>query len=720
MGQSDVWLDGSYLGSTNGYFVPHQFEVTELLAAGGDHSPSIEVSCPRPSSASKRVLTGSIQSGPLAPAGQPGGIWRPVTIATTGPVAIQHSRLICTKATEKSAVLSVRLVLDTAVPGDVRVDTSITGPDGESAGGGSETHTLAKGENRLEWTVTVDNPQLWWPAGFGEQPLYEVGVSVRDVDDPAKISDRTDWRTGLRRIRVDRMQWWVNGQRFFAKGVTLGPQSPFLATVDAEACRADLQGAKSAGLNLVRVFGHVAPPELYDAADQLGLLIWQDLPLVGEYSTGARKPAKRLARTLVDLLGHHPSVALWCAHAEPNGPPLPEPASASQPMPPVGRRLGRHLLPSWNRSVLDPQLRRELHAADNSRTALTHSGGLPGVTEIGSADPHLWLGWHVGLAEDLAGVMKKWPRLGTFLSGFGSQSQRIDDWPPAAPTFNNAQAGPFEHYLPRRAYADGESWSVASQAYQADLLRVHIETVRRLKYRPSGGFCLTALADAEPDGGFGILHFDRSPKLAHTVVHDACRPVIVVADLPPQVVAWPPTRPRYSCGERFAKRRHRRPSDGDGVGWRVVPHLDLDRRPRRRRVHVYRRPVTHDSRGDGRPHHRHRTGRLVGRSYQSLPDRHHPGRRGRCGKSAHTYADSTQNWSCGVAGATVSSWTVSGGPPGPSCCVAFGPVTNERCQLHRSTRWPHPQRVPRTLFGQNQSPGRFRSISIRQASARSG
>ena len=54
--------------------------------------------------------------------------------------------------------------------------------------------------------------------------------------------------------------------------------------------------------------------------------------------------------------------------------------------------------------------------------------------------------------------------------------------------------------------------------------------MRRLKYRPAGGFCLTSLFDAEPSGGFGILDHERRPKPAYSAVVDACRPVIVVAD----------------------------------------------------------------------------------------------------------------------------------------------------------------------------------------------
>lgn len=536
MDQSDVWLDGTYLGSTQGYFVSHSFETTSLLAQGGSHSLSVEVACPNPTETGNRVLTGSLQSGPLAPSGNPGGIWRPVSISTTGPVAIRHSRLVCSETSDDQAELTVRLVLDVAEPGLIRVNTSVTGPNGVSAGGGSTDHQVATGENRLEWKVEVLEPELWWPSGLGQQPQYEVGVSVLTGEALSRVSDRRHWRTGLRSVRVDRMNWWVNGQKLFAKGIVLGPQSPVLARIGAPECRRDLEAVCSAGLNLVRVYGHVAPPELYAEADRLGLLIWQDMPLIGEYSISTRKPAKRLARSMVDVLGHHPSIALWCAHSEPNGPPLPEPTTSRDSMPSVSRRIGRHLLPSWSRSLLDPQLRRELHAADKSRTALTHSGKVPGVIDVGSSDPHLWLGWHVGLSEDLASVLERWPRLGEFLSGFGCQSVPIHDWPINAPTFSNAQAGPFERYLPRRAYADGVAWARATQAYQADLLRNQIETVRRLKYRPSGGFCLTSLADAEPDGGFGILDFRRGGKAAFSSVLDACRPVVVIADRPPQLV----------------------------------------------------------------------------------------------------------------------------------------------------------------------------------------
>ena len=87
---------------------------------------------------------------------------------------------------------------------------------------------------------------------------------------------------------------------------------------------------------------------------------------------------------------------------------------------------------------------------------------------------------------------------------------------------------------PAGRYETFAAWQDATQRYQARLLRHHIETLRRLKYRPTGGFCLFSLADAAPAVTWSILGHDRTAKLAYHVVSDACRPVIVVADrLPP-------------------------------------------------------------------------------------------------------------------------------------------------------------------------------------------
>lgn len=541
LSEAEVWLDGHHLGDIGLYFAPHRFEITEQLTdAGplpdGEHLLALAVSCgdgEGGADKAQRSLIGSFQAGSLAPPGNPGGVWGGVAVDTTGPVAITRSRLLCTAADRSEATLQFHIALDAADAGPVRIDTSIAGPNGRTAGGATE-HDLASGDNLLEWTVSIPDPLLWWPASMGDQPRYDVTVAVRA--DGATVSDRRHWRTGLRTVEVDDLQWKVNGQRLFVKGVAIGPHGRFPGSVAGSQYRKDIGAVAEAALDLVRVHGHIARPELYDEADERGILIWQDLPLVGAYAAGTRARIGASASAAVDLLGHHPSVSVWCGHDEPNGPPVPAPDPEHDSVTLRARRLGRHLLPSWNRSVLDPGIRRSLRSADPSRAVITRSGNLPNPADFTGSDAHLWLGWHGGHADDLARLVRRWPRLGTFIGTIGTQSVVVREWPASAPDWPTAQRGSFTRYVPRAAYSDGESWAHATQAYQAAVVRIQVETARRLKYRPTGGFCVVSLFDAEASGGFGLLTVGREPKPAFDALVDACRPVVVIGDLPPTVV----------------------------------------------------------------------------------------------------------------------------------------------------------------------------------------
>lgn len=538
LSSAEVWLDGRYIGDTGPYFSPHRFDVTEALRRDDQHLLAVEVACPttdddRPSSS----LTGSLQSGYLAPAGNPGGIWRPVRVDRTGPIAIRHGRLLCTAAEPERAELLVRLVLDSDAGTDVRIDTSVVGPDG-GAGGGSETHTLASGENRIEWTVPIDGPRLWWPYALGEQPLYDVSVVVRTTD--GSVSDRIGWRTGLRRITVDDFVWRINGSRLFLKGIAAGPTGRFMNAVRAAELIHDVRAACDAGFDLIRLSGHVGRSELYEEADRLGVLIWQDLPLVGRYSSKVRSASRTMIRAAVDHLGHHPSVGLWCGRSSTGpgglsiGAPDDDISTVLKRALVGGLNAGRSLAPGWNRSVFDRVVARELGNADSTRPIVARSGGPPGPADPAGTDVQLWLGWSTGTADQLPRLLRRWPRLATFAGGIGTQSA-VDGADPA-PDWPRAGHGSFTRYLPRSAYSDGRAWAAATRAYQGDVLRNHIETLRKLKYRPAGGFILSALADVDPAGGFGILRLDRTPKPAHPVVVDACRPVIVVAEPPPPLL----------------------------------------------------------------------------------------------------------------------------------------------------------------------------------------
>ncbi|CAN5284020.1 glycoside hydrolase family 2 TIM barrel-domain containing protein [soil metagenome] len=549
--QGDVWLDGGYVGDTEGYFFPHTFEITESLAARTEHTLGVEVTCsPQPDRTAKRNITGVFQHGDalgLDPDWNPGGIWRTVTIERTGPVRIRHVRVLCREANETRATVTFRAVLDAAEAGEVTLRSTVG--DTELI----DVRRLAAGENQVEWQVRVDDPDLWWPHALGDQPLHAVVVEVtpnppgeeRPAAD-APVSHRITRRIGLRQVQLRAWVLSVNGERLFAKGANLGPTRMALAEASAHDVAGDVALAKEANLDLLRIHAHIGRSERYDAADEAGRLIWQDFPLHRGYARTIRKQAQRQAREAVDLLGHHPSVAIWCGHNEPIALDT-EPGTASEATSRTGRVLAAQELPTWNKTILDRSVKRSLERADGSRPVIAHSGVLPHPPMLDGTDSHLWFGWHHGDERDLPGFARLVPRRVRFVTEFGAQAVPDTDGfcePERWPDLDWERLGhthglnkaTFDERVPPLDHPTFATWRQATQAYQADLIRHHVETLRRLKYRPTGGFAQFCLADAHPAVTASVLDHRRVAKAGFAALREACRPVIPVADrLPAEV-----------------------------------------------------------------------------------------------------------------------------------------------------------------------------------------
>ena len=128
-------------------------------------------------------------------------------------------------------------------------------------------------------TLVIEDPQLWWPNGLGDQPLYDVEVSMRIGE---KECDVWKKRIGLRTLTVKREKdaWGesfaheVNGVCFFAMGadyILLGRRS-------RERTQRLLEDCRLANFNSIRVWGGGFYPDdwFYDLCDELGLVVWQD------------------------------------------------------------------------------------------------------------------------------------------------------------------------------------------------------------------------------------------------------------------------------------------------------------------------------------------------------------------------------------------------------------------------------------------------------------
>jgi beta-mannosidase len=525
----DVWLDGAYVGATEGYFFPHTFDVTQAMRERREHLLAVEVTCAPPADRkAKRNITGVFEHWDcFDPDWNPGGIWRPVRVDDTGPVRISRLRTLCREATDVRAVVGFTAELDATDATTVTLRTTIGGTDHEVE------HPLATGANKVDWTVTVEQPALWWPHALGAQAL--CGVAVEVIDEQGRTSDRRAFRTGLRQVQMKRWVLSVNGERLFVKGSNQGPTRMALADATPAELATDVRLAKEAGLDLLRVHGHVTRGELYDAADEAGMLLWQDMPLQWGYARGIRKQAARQARQAVDLLGHHPSIAVWCGHNEPL---TLDPERGIR----VGRLVASMELPTWNKTVLDHSVSRALETADPTRPVIPHSGVWPSLGS-GGTDAHLYFGWYHGHERDLPRFLAAWPRFARFVSEFGAQAVPMSDefmeperWPELdwdrLRHTHSLQKPIFDRVVPPADHATLDAWRQATQQYQATVIKHHVETLRRVKYRPTGGFCHFCFADGHPAVTWSVLDHRRMPKAGHRALQEACAPVIVVADRP--------------------------------------------------------------------------------------------------------------------------------------------------------------------------------------------
>ena len=176
--------------------------------------------------------------------------------------------------------------------------------------------------------LPVIAPQLWWPNGLGEQPLYNV--EVRLLDAQGATLDRWQKRTGLRTVELDRhedewgesFQFRVNGVPFFAKGANWIPADNFVTRLSEAHYRQLLEDAAAANMNMLRVWGGGIYEQdcFYDLCDELGICIWQDFMFAcATYPTfddGFMATVEQEAIDNIRRLRHHACLALWCGNNE--------------------------------------------------------------------------------------------------------------------------------------------------------------------------------------------------------------------------------------------------------------------------------------------------------------------------------------------------------------------------------------------------------------------
>ncbi|MDR2403081.1 MAG: glycoside hydrolase family 2 protein [Spirochaetaceae bacterium] len=175
--------------------------------------------------------------------------------------------------------------------------------------------------------ISIEKPELWWPNGFGEHPLYAVKVAL--LRKGGVELDRWEKKIGLRTMTIRRQKdkWGesfaheVNGVPIFAMGADYIPEDNILSRVTEQRTRKLLEQCVAANFNAVRVWGGGYYPNdfFFDICDELGLIVWQDFMFACAVYNLTPEFEKNIRAELVDnikRIRHHPCLGLWCGNNE--------------------------------------------------------------------------------------------------------------------------------------------------------------------------------------------------------------------------------------------------------------------------------------------------------------------------------------------------------------------------------------------------------------------
>jgi len=257
------------------------------------------------------------------------GIWRPVRLEAWNKLRIADFAIHQRDVSREVAHLDAEVEVEAATPGPARitVDYHLAGaPIKIPSPFVTTLANLHAGRNLIDLRIEIQNPSLWYPAGYGDQPLYEFKAQLGP---PGQWSETRTTKAGLRSIVLDRHpdQWGrsfqlvVNGIPVFAKGADVIPFDSFPNRVTTANYRRILESARDANMNTIRHWGggYYETDEFYQICDELGIMVWQDFQFGNDWQPGTyafKLNIEAEADDQVRRLRNHPSIVVWCGNNE--------------------------------------------------------------------------------------------------------------------------------------------------------------------------------------------------------------------------------------------------------------------------------------------------------------------------------------------------------------------------------------------------------------------
>ena len=551
---ADVVINGNNVGHAEDMFIQYRWDVKQWLHAGTNElkihfaSPVNYVT----EKNSAKTLLGVSQAipggpylrkapcqwgwdwGPMLP---PIGIWKDIRLEGYSQARIQevHWKQIHgdngvtiladveIATLKKKIACELRLRITTPQGGEIATESVIIAAHGQIS-------------------VLLQDAQLWWPNGYGEQPLYEANLELLA---DGNVLDSQSVKLGLRTLEVRRQpdEWGesftfvVNGVPIFAKGSNWIPAESFPTRLTHKSMNHLIRSAAESHQNMLRVWGGGFYEDnlFYDLCDQYGILVWQDMifscsiyPHDDEQFNASVK--EEITQNVIRLR-HRASLALWCGNNEMEmgwefwG--WMQRASEHQD---AYDRFFHKTLPGWI-AELDPS-RLYWPSSPSSNTPFKNSNG----QAVG--DAHYWDVWHG--RKPFTAYRNQYPR---FMSEFGFQSlPPLDtvktyadkkDWNMTSYIMEHHQRSGSGNGLmiaqmtdTFRMPKDFQSLVYLSMVLQAEGIRYGVEHWRRNKNRVSGTL-YWQLNDCWPVASWSSLDYFGRWKALHYAARRFYAPVLL-------------------------------------------------------------------------------------------------------------------------------------------------------------------------------------------------
>lgn len=412
---AEVFVNGRRVGTHIGGYTAFSFDVSDAVRFGAQDENTLVVSVDNSHNPNIPPLKADFNFY--------GGIYRDVWLIATDPVhfsMLDHAGpgvYVETPAVSaQSATTRVRgtIINDADAAQQIEVRSAIINAEGREVAVSSSALQLdGRTERTFELTpATITRPQLWSP---NKPYLYSVRTVIRAG---ARTLDEVTTPLGFRWFSFDAERgFFLNGEHLKLRGTNRHQDFAGLGNAVPDALHIrDMEIIKDDGFNFVRLAHYPQDPSVLEAADRLGLIIWEEIPVVNQISLSDEfaENAKRMLTEMIRQHRNHPSIILWGYMNEVFlGPKMSDEHVRATV------KLARALEEVCRRE--DPS-RATTIAFDNGARELYHTSGLSAVTQV--VGWNLYHGWYYDTFPDFGKFLdeehRRFPRRPLIVSEYGA------------------------------------------------------------------------------------------------------------------------------------------------------------------------------------------------------------------------------------------------------------------------------------------------------------